>query len=91
MALPGVTLVGGTYIFEVANPETSADVIRVINRATNKVIYLGFTHRAERPKGMDANRSIVLSEVARGDAPPILGWYPAGDLIGHAFVYSKAR
>jgi hypothetical protein len=29
VALPGATLGAGTYVFEVANPSTSGDVIRV--------------------------------------------------------------
>src|SRR6266536_2242398 len=55
VSLPGVTLNRGTYTFEVANAEASADIIRVRNRATDEVVFLGFTHRVERPKGMADN------------------------------------
>jgi hypothetical protein len=89
VSLPGVTLSRGTYTFEVADAEASADVIRVRNRTTNVVVFLGFTHRIERPKGMSDNRSIVFGEAPRGTAPPIVEWYPGGDVTGHQFIYGK--
>lgn len=91
VSLPGVTLSRGTYTFEVANPEASADIVRVRNRATDAVVFLGFTYRVERPKGKADNRSIVFGEAPRGIAPPILEWYPGGDVTGHQFRYGKTR
>jgi hypothetical protein len=91
VSLPGVTLSRGTYTFEVANPEASADIVRVRNRATDAVVFLGFTYRVERPKGKADNRPIVFGEAPRGVAPPILEWYPGGDVTGHQFRYGKKR
>ena len=91
VSLPGVTLSRGTYTFEVANPEASADIVRVRNRATDAVVFLGFTYRVERPKGKADDRSIVFGEAPRGVAPPILEWYPGGDVTGHQFRYGKTR
>jgi hypothetical protein len=39
VSLPGVTLNRGTYTFEMANSEASADIVRVRNRATNAVVF----------------------------------------------------
>jgi hypothetical protein len=91
VGLPGITLARGTYIFEVADPEASANIIRVRNRASDEVVFLGFTYRVERPKGMADNRSVMLGEAPRGVAPPVLGWYPGGEATGHQFVYGKTR
>src|SRR5262245_1576528 len=91
VSLPGATLSRGTYTFEVANPEASADIVRVRNRATDAVVFLGFTYRVERPRGKADNRSIVFGEAPRGVAPPILEWYPGGDMTGHQFRYGKTR
>jgi hypothetical protein len=92
VALPGVTLARGTYTFEVANPDSSADVVRVRSRATDEVLFQGFTIRSERPDGMSQNRSVLLGEAPKGTAEPILAWYPIGDNSGHEFVYArKAR
>jgi hypothetical protein len=91
VSLPGVTLNRGAYTFEVANSEASADIVRVRNRATNAVVFLGFTYRVERPRGTADNRSIVFGEAPRGVVPPILEWYPGGDRTGHQFRYSQMR
>lgn len=91
VSLPGVTLGRGTYTFEVANPEASADIVLVRNRATDAVVFLGFTYRVERPKGTADSRSIVFGEAPRGVVPPILEWYPGGDMTGHQFRYSQTR
>lgn len=91
VSLPGVTLNRGTYTFEVANAEASADIVRVRNRATDAVVFLGFTYRVERPRGKADNRSIVFGEAPRGVVPPILEWYPGGDRTGHQFRYSQMR
>ena len=39
VSLPGVTLNRGTYTFEVADAESTADIIRVRNRTTNVVVF----------------------------------------------------
>src|SRR5262245_6846486 len=85
--LPGVTLSAGKYAFELANPDASADIIRVRNMATNQVVFLGFTYRVARPKGMALDRLIVFGEAPRGTATPVLAWYPSGDTTGHQFKY----
>jgi hypothetical protein len=87
VALPGVALGAGTYAFEVANPEASADVIRVRSRATKQVIFLGFTMGVERPAGTGRDRSVLLGEAAAGVAVPIVVWYPNGEAMGHKFIY----
>jgi hypothetical protein len=89
VGLPGVTLARGSYTFEVGNPEASADVIRVRSRATDQVVFLGFTKLIERPRSMADNRSVLLGEPYSGIAAPILGWYPAGDVMGHEFMNGK--
>ncbi len=87
VGLPGVALGTGTYTFEVANAEASADIIRVRSRATNQVVFLGFTKAAERPRGLAENRSVVLGESRAGVAAPILAWYPTGEQMGHQFLW----
>jgi hypothetical protein len=86
-ALPGVTLVPGTYRFEVTNPDATGDVISVTNRLTNQVCFVGFTKAITRPTGWPQNRSILLGERPKGGITPILAWFPRGDRPGHAFFY----
>ena len=48
VALPGVTLRSGTYIFEFADPSVP-DVVRVLSRDRSRIHYLGFTLPVTRP------------------------------------------
>jgi len=89
VALPGVTLARGTYIFEVASP-TSLDVVRVLSGDRSKVYFMGLTTQIQRPGGMPPDRLVSLGEVAAGMPPPITAWYPLGESAGHQFIY-KAR
>src|SRR5437868_14355408 len=71
--LPGVTLAAGTYVFEVANPESGSDVVRVrANDDYRHVYYAGFTHRIDRPAGLPEGRPVIFGEDASGVAPPVL-------------------
>jgi hypothetical protein len=86
VALPGVTLSAGTYVFERA-VATNPDVVVVRNAERSQVLYLGSTMRASRPSGMRRDLSITFGEAARGTPPPIAAWFPLGEPTGHAFVY----
>src|SRR5712692_6322211 len=91
VALPGVTLPGGTYVFELASPLTSPDVVRVRNAERTMVYFSGFTERIDRPEGLPADYVVSLGEAPRGMAPPVLSWYPIDESMGHKFVYRTAR
>jgi hypothetical protein len=86
VALPGVTLPAGTYTFEIANPQSTGDIVLVRTRATSQVKFLGFTHRVERPATLAKDQLIRLGEAVRGEPAPIVAWYPA-DGQGYAFIY----
>jgi hypothetical protein len=87
VALPGVVLPAGAYIFEVANPDTSLTVVRVSNRATGRVYFADFTERVPRPAALPADQLVSLGEAPKGEAVPIKVWYPSGRSQGHRFIY----
>ena len=90
VALPGgVTLPPGTYTFQVANPNSSADIVVVRDRARVRTYYAGFTHRSPRPANWSEKRQMTLGEAARGEAAPILAWYPLDNAMGHEFIYRR--
>jgi len=89
VALPDVQLAAGTYIFEVANPETTSDVVRVSSRDRSKVHFMGHARIIGRPKGLAKDAVVSLGEAARGSAPPITGWFAVGAEDGRQFIYSK--
>lgn len=89
ISLPGVTLPAGTYVFELADPSASIDVVRVSSKDRKQVYFAGFTERVPRPSGWPANRPVSLGESLHGIPPAVLAWYPNGDPIGRRFIYNQ--
>jgi hypothetical protein len=87
VALPGVTLPGGTYIFETVDTSNSNNLVRVRARDYSKVYLQRFTLQIERPAGMPRDRAIVLGESREGIAPRVEAWFPQGEPLGHKFIY----
>jgi hypothetical protein len=85
--LPGVALPAGTYVFEVLNPWTSSNVVRVASRDRSKVYLLALTLPVERPRSRDMKPRIVLGETPAGQPPAVKSWFAAGETLGRAFIY----
>ena len=89
VALPGVELRAGRYIFEKASPDTSASVIRVLSADRKKVFLMAFTNNVVRPDRLKPGQVITLGESAPGVPPPITAWYPLDEAVGHEFIYRR--
>lgn len=87
VALPGVTLPAGTYIFERAS-DITPDVVHVLSRDRKKVYLLAFTDPIARPDNL-GNRVVLLSETATGATPQLRAWFPIGETTGHQFNYDR--
>jgi hypothetical protein len=87
VALPGVTLAPGVYSFELAVPMTSANVVSVRNKARTKAYFMGFTQVIDRPRGMGDTGAVSFGEAPKGQARPILAWYPPDSDNGLKFIY----
>jgi hypothetical protein len=87
--LPGVTLAAGSYIFEIANPMSTADVVLVRGRERQKTYYLGLTRPISRPSGARGDKPVTFGEAAKGEPVPITAWYPTGERTGREFLYSR--
>jgi len=88
VALPGVSLGAGTYVFELADPNGSQDAVVVLNRDRRQVYFLGMTERVPRPVDLPADRIMTFAEAPRGVPAPIAAWYPNGAMWGHRFIYA---
>jgi len=90
VALPGVTLPAGTYMFRIANTETSRNVIQVSNKQGTESYALLNTVQAQRPD-VPKDSEIRFRETAAG-VPPAVGtyWY-MGERSGYEFIYSKEQ
>ena len=87
VALPGVVLPAGSYTFEVANIDTSGNVVRVSSRDERRALFMGFTERVKRPSSLPKDQAVSLGEASLGAPPPIVAWYPLGESDGHRFIY----
>jgi len=85
IALPGVTLGAGTYVFERAAPGSSLEIVRVSSADRRRVVFTGYTELVRRPAGSKAD--VTFGEAPRGAAVPVAAWYPSDTPIGHRFLY----
>jgi hypothetical protein len=85
--LPGVTLPAGTYTFEVANPGTGSDVVKVMSRDRSKLYALKITRSIYRPALRNLKPTITFGETPAGTPPPVKAWYPDGETRGREFIY----
>jgi hypothetical protein len=90
VALPGVILPAGTYLFEVVAPGANRDVVRVSSRE-GRHYFMAFTRRVERPRGLRTSTAVTFAEAPAGNPPPIAAWYPVGATRGHEFLYAGTR
>jgi hypothetical protein len=89
VGLPGVTLPGGTYTFELI--PLHPDIVRVLSRDGSRLYFTGFARQVPRPDGVNASHLVTFSETVRGVPPRIKAWYPLGVRAGHEFLYSSAQ
>ena len=87
VALPGVKLTAGTYVFELASPLSSPSLVRVLSRDRRQIFLLAFTNMVARPVGADRSKAVSLGEARRGEAPPVTAWYPTDASMGREFIY----
>jgi hypothetical protein len=87
VALPGVTLAAGTYVFR-SPTELDKNVVQVLNRKQTETYFMGFTAPADRPLGQP-DRMVIMGEAAPGQATPIKAWFPLGERDGHMFKYDR--
>jgi hypothetical protein len=86
VALPGATLVSGTYIFEMADPSGAPDVVRVLSRNRQIVYLTAFTRSVARPA--DGPHVTFGGEAAPDSPLPISVWW-SEDLTGRQFIYTR--
>ena len=85
VALPGVVLTPGEYIFETLDA-AGGHAVRVASR-NGRAVFLGLTVPTERTRRAAAGGELVLGEAPAGEPQPIRAWFPDGSLHGEAFLY----
>jgi len=84
VAIPGVVLSAGTYVFEVPSPSFSNTLVTVRSRDGRQVYLTRFTRTVDR---RDRGEHVTFRETARGAVPQIDAWYPMAGEQGRQFIY----
>ena len=82
----GVLLPPGDYVFEIVNPTTASNVVRIADRKKTKVNVLALTRSIVRPSTKRLDAVIVLGEASPTSPRTIRAWYPAGVTTGYEFL-----
>jgi hypothetical protein len=87
VALPGISLGAGTYVFELPDPLGAYDIVRVSSQDRRTVYLTTFTRIVERPKGAKTGQPISFGEASASVPQPITAWWPSGESTGREFIY----
>ena len=90
VALPGVTLPAGTYMFRLADPTTTRRVIQVSDKDGTQSYALLLTKPAYRTEAAK-DSEIRFLETPAGAPRAIDAWWYVGDNTGYEFIYSKQQ
>ena len=88
VALPGVTLPAGTYMFLHPSPMTDYHIIQVMNEQQNQSF--GFFLTIPNPRLTAASETVVtFRETPVGYIDTVQAWYYPDEKTGEEFVYSR--
>jgi hypothetical protein len=90
VALPGVTLPAGQYLFRLADPTTSGKVVQVLSGDGRRPYGLFFALAAERPEPA-SSPEVRFMETGAGMPAAIKTWWYPGERRGFEFVYPKEQ
>jgi len=89
VALPGIALGTGTYIFELADPNGDNSIVRVSSADRQRVYLTAFTYGIQRPSNVRRDQPVIFGESSAGTPTPIKAWFPEGSDSGREFIYRK--
>src|SRR5581483_479986 len=88
VAMPGVTLPAGQYLFRLADPVSDRKIIQVLSGDGKTPYGLFFTITAERLEPAQ-NPEVRFMETAAGMPAAIKTWWYPGERTGYEFIYPK--
>jgi hypothetical protein len=90
VALPGVTLPAGTYMFRLADDTSSRKVIQIANKQGTESYAMLHTMPAYRADA-SGDPEIRFMETASGAPIAVRAWWKDGERTGYEFIYSKEQ
>ena len=90
VALPGVTLPAGSYLFKLADSQVNRNIVQVFDKDRTKIFATILAVPAERNEPADET-VITFHEAPANSAPAIRYWYYPGERTGQEFAYPKKQ
>src|SRR5262245_17398638 len=88
--VPGTVLSAGTYVFKLAESNSSRNIVQILNKDENHVYATILAITAQRPKPADKT-VITFEEHAKGAPEAVRAWFYPGENTGVRFVYPKQK
>jgi len=88
--MPGVALPAGKYVFRIANPDTSRNVIQVASADGKRVFGMFHSYPSERNTAAN-DAEVRFLEASAGTPPAIKTWWYPGERTGYEFIYPKQQ
>jgi hypothetical protein len=86
--IPGQVLPAGTYIFRLADPNVTQNIVQIFNSDRTVLYAILQTVSAQRVQPTD-NTAVTLAKQGPGKPDALLKWFYPGRDTGNEFVYSK--
>ncbi len=90
VALPGVTLPAGRYVFRIVDTTTSRKVIQVLSDDEKKPFSMANTIPDQRRDPVK-DATVSFYETPRGTPAAVKSWWYPGESIGYQFIYPRAQ
>jgi hypothetical protein len=90
VSLPGVTLPAGTYLFRIADSQSTRNVVQIFDKDRTQIFATLIAIPAERMEPSD--EAVITFKETPSDRPPAVHfWYYAGEKSGQEFAYPKEQ
>lgn len=90
VALPGMTLPAGKYLFRLADPNSSRKVVSVLSADGKKTLAMLHSIPNQLPRAPQ-NPEVRFMEAPASAPQPIKAWWYAGSSIGYEFIYPRQQ
>ena len=90
VALPGVTLPAGSYMFKLADSQTNRNIVQVFDKDRTKIFATILAISAQRNRPAD-DTVVTFKEGPASAAPAVQYWFYPGETIGQEFAYPKKQ
>src|SRR5260221_2429661 len=90
VALPGVTLPAGQYLFRLANPDGDRKVVQVLSADGSKPYGMFFSMSADRAEP-PSTPEVRFIETGAGMPAAIRTWWYPGERSGYEFIYPREQ